>query len=403
MEFEQIVKRLDWLDAEQRKNKSALTSLEERLKSMDTSIESLVKQFKGLEKSMAEISSSAARLNQFNELLASQRDDFNKALEELEKKHTRREREAVKRHLEELESVQKEVEKIKKAVPPELTAIRSELKLRTTDQLRLGDAVAGIKPQIDDVLRAHEEVKTAQKILDENRRQDIKRVADLQGELTALRKRIEEARSKADVSADGMRNIENRINELLLSESERKSAQAAFIEQQTLGQLERERFVKDWQQKFNEFKQQGKTLDAQIAALEETLRAAKKSQETYTDLNTRLERRITEISEMQRLAEDRLRQEWVTFKADDQKRWTGYSLSQEETMRDLRRGVERVEERITILDDGVQALQDQLHQTTDVTEQQLQEFMNVTHEWLTAYESIMGHTKKTAKPSRSTK
>ena len=34
----------------------------------------------------------------------------------------------------------------------------------------------------------------------------------------------------------------------------------------------------------------------------------------------RFERRINEITEMERLTEERFRQEWVTFKADDQKR-----------------------------------------------------------------------------------
>ncbi len=397
MEFEQIIKQLDWLDAEQRKNKSSLTAMEDRMTTLTTSVNSVVMQIKDLEKGISAIATSTSRLDQFNEMLAKQRDDFNKALVDIEKKHQKATRETAKRHLEELEPVQKELEKFKKAVTPEIASLKSEIKVRASDQVRLNDAVAQVKPQMDEVLRIHEDLKTSQKILEENRRQDIKRVADLQGELTPLRKRIDEARAKADMSADSLRNMDNRVNELLLSESERKSAQTAFIEQQSLAQIDREHIVKDWQEKFEEFKQQGKSLDGQIALLDETLRAAKKSQETYNELNTRLERRISEISEMQRLAEDRVRQEWVSFKADDQKRWTGYSLSQEESMRDLRKDMDRFEGRVAALDDSAQVVQDQLHQTADATEQQLQELMNVAHTWLTAYERIMGHTKKTAK------
>ena len=127
------------------------------------------------------------------------------------------------------------------------------------------------------------------------------------------------------------------------------------------------------------------------------MRDAKKAQEAYVELNQKLERRINEITEMQRLGEERLRQEWVTFKADDQKRWTGYTLSAEESMRDLQKTVDKYEERITAIDDTNQTIQDQLHQTTDATEQQLQELMNVAHQWLTAYERIMGHARKTQK------
>ena len=127
------------------------------------------------------------------------------------------------------------------------------------------------------------------------------------------------------------------------------------------------------------------------------MRGAKRAQEAYLELNTKLERRINEVTEMQRLAEDRLRQEWVSFKADDQKRWTGYSLSNEESFREIRKEAIKTAERIPPLGDALQVLQDQMHQTTDATEKELQELMNVIHEWMTSYQRIMGHGKKTIK------
>src|SRR5688500_1862237 len=182
--------------------------------------------------------------------------------------------------------------------------------------------------------------------------------------------------------------------ELVQYEADRKSAQIAFIDQQSLVHFDRERMYKEWKQRFDSITIQTQTFDTQVQALEEMLRSAKRAQESYNDLNVKLERRISEVTEMQRLSEDRLRQEWVTFKADDQKRWIGYTLSQNEGTKDLNRALQKLEERIPPLDDAIQTLQDQLHQTADATEQQLQELMNVAHEWLSAYERIMGHGKK---------
>jgi chromosome segregation ATPase len=167
-----------------------------------------------------------------------------------------------------------------------------------------------------------------------------------------------------------------------------------------MAQVERDRGWKDWQEKYEIFKQQADNMEAQVAALDDSIRAAKRAQDAYNELNQKLERRIAEVSEMQRLAEDRIRQEWVAFKADEQKRWTSHALSQEETMRDLRKDMDKLETRATTLDDTFQIMHDQLHQTTDATEKQLQELMNVTNEWLTAYERIMGHGKKTKKAAR---
>jgi chromosome segregation ATPase len=231
--------------------------------------------------------------------------------------------------------------------------------------------------------------------MDETRKNDLKRISDIQGEIMSIRKRVDENRDKYTVHADSLRNIENRFTDLIASELERKQAQTAFLEQQAIAQLDRDRAWKQWKEKFESFQKESSGIDVHIQNLDEALRGAKKAQESYLELNTKLERRINEVTEMQRLTEDRLRQEWVSFKADDQKRWTGYSLSSEESFREIRKDVQKTESRIAPLDDVIQVLQDQLHQTTDATEKELQELMNVIHEWMTSYQRIMGHGKKT--------
>ena len=395
MEFEQIVKRLEWLDEEYRKDKTALSALEERIASLDGNLGTLTKQIKDLSKKVSEIGPVAARLDQFDEILSKQRADMNKVLTDLEKKHQRREKDRLQRHQKDLEDINKSLPKLDQS--KDITQLKKLIKERADEDIKLNVAVTEIKPKIEEATRKSEDVASSYKLLEESRRQDIKRVADMQGEITSVRKRVDEFRQKTELHGDSLRNIDNRFSELISSESERKQAQAAFLEQQSLAQVERDKAYKEWLDKVDTFKQQTETLDAQTQTLDETVRAAKRAQEAYVELNQKLERRINEITEMQRLGEERLRQEWVTFKADDQKRWTGYSLSAEESMRDLRKTVDKYEERITTIDDANQTIQDQLHQTTDATEQQLQELMNVAHQWLTAYERIMGHVRKTPK------
>ena len=65
-------------------------------------------------------------------------------------------------------------------------------------------------------------------------------------------------------------------------------------------------------------------------------------------------------------------------------------------MRDFRKSLDKFEHRLTALDDSTQTVQDQVNQTTDATEKQLQELMNVAQEWLSNYERIMGHGKTKA-------
>ncbi|MGB8980975.1 MAG: hypothetical protein WCC12_03790 [Anaerolineales bacterium] len=400
MEFEQLVKRLEWLDEEHRKTRSSIITLEERMTALEGSIQAVSKQIKPLGKQIADIANVSARLNQFDAIFAKQRDELNKAIAEIEKKHEKREKEVSKRHHDDVEPITKAINELRKSIDSEFPPLKRDIKARITEEARLHQEIKELRPPIEAAKRAAEEATLAQRAFDESRKQEAKRVADLQGEIVALRKRIDEARAKADLNADSFKNMDNRIKELLLSENERKAAQTAFIDQQSIAHIDRERTYKQWKEKFDTIQAQTLTFDSQVQTLEEILRNAKRAQETYNELNTKLERRINEVTEMQRLSEDRLRQEWVTFKADDQKRWTGYTLSQDEGTKDVRRGVQKLEERIGAVDEAAQTLQDQLHQTADATEQQLQELMNVAHEWLSAYERIMGHGKTGTKKAK---
>jgi chromosome segregation ATPase len=393
MEFEQIIKRLEWLDEEHRKDKAVIKGFEDKILLLEGDLDALKKQNKDLSQQISDVTPLPPRVAQFEEIITKQRSEMNKKIEEQEKNALVREQDAQKRLQDAVKEINSSLPKLNQS--EDIGELRTLIKKRSDEDLRLNVIVTDLKSKVDDAIRKAEDSTQASQLVEDSRRQDVKRVADMQGEITALRKRLDDFRVKTETYSDSIRNIENRFTELLTSEKERKQAQIEFIDQQTMAQVERDRAYKDWHEKFEEFGKQANTLDTQTQALDETLRAAKRAQETYLELNQKLERRINEVTEMQRLGEDRIRQEWVTFKADDQKRWTGYNLSQEEAIRDLRKSMTRLEERVTEIDDSAQTLQDQLHQTTDATEQQLQELMNILHEWLTAYERIMGHVRKT--------
>lgn len=395
MEFEQIVKRLEFLDKQQRETKETLAALKESLASFETTVNAVSKQIKTLSKQVSDITPASKRVDQFETLITKQRTDIIKLIDEKEKARIKEDKEAAKRVQSEITELNKAVTQITSSLNP--AEIKKMFKERADETQRALNNITDLKHAVDETRRSNEDVRHTLLANEESRKNDLKRIADLQGELTALRKRIDENREKATIQGDTIKNIENRLTELLASELERKQAQAAFLDQQRVAQVDRERAWKDWQDKFNTFQKEAETLDQQVQKLDETLRNAKKAQDTYLELNTKLERRINEVTEMQRLAEERLRQEWISFKADDQKRWTGYSLSSEESFRDIRKDIQKYETSISTISEVTQVLQDQLHQTTDASEKQLQELMNVVHEWMTSYQRIMGHGKKPAK------
>lgn len=395
MEFEQIVKRLEWLDKQQRENTEVLSTLDSRMASFESSVSVVSKQIKTLTKQITDMTPATKRVEQFETMLTKQRTEIIKLIDEKEKARNLSDKETAKRIQTELNDINKTISQVKTTT--DLSEVKKQLKERTDEIQRILNNVSDLRTRVDESTRYKDDVMHSLKAADETRKNDLKRLTDIQGEITSIRKRVDESREKATINSDTIRNIENRFTDLIASELERKQSQTAFIEQQAIAQIDRDRAWKEWKEKYDAFQKEAAGLDTHIQELDEALRGAKKAQETYLELNTKLERRINEVTEMQRLAEDRVRQEWISFKADDQKRWTGYSLSAEESFREIRKDVQKTESRIGSFDDIAQVLQDQMHQTTDTTEKQLQELMNVVHEWMTSYQRIMGHGKKTKK------
>jgi hypothetical protein len=211
----------------------------------------------------------------------------------------------------------------------------------------------------------------------------------LQGEVTSARKRQEEVRAKSEIQAEELRRLETRLNELLANETERKQAQVNFIETQSILQVERDRLWKEWETSLESMTANSSLMERRLQDWEVAQRSVKRAQETYDDLVQKFERRINEISEMQRLAEDRFRQEWVTFKADEQKRWASFTLTQEEMRTDLRAELTKLRSSLTALGDQLQTQQDILEQTKDANQQLFQGMLSHLHELLAAYERIL--------------
>ncbi len=85
MEFEQIIKRLDWMEKERAKDKEVIASLKEQIASLEASINVASKQIKGLGIQISEVNVGASRFEQFDTMLTKQRADVNSVIENYEK------------------------------------------------------------------------------------------------------------------------------------------------------------------------------------------------------------------------------------------------------------------------------------------------------------------------------
>jgi DNA repair exonuclease SbcCD ATPase subunit len=392
MEQEQIIKRLEWLDEERRKDKLTIATLEERLVSLEGGFPAIYQQLRELSGEITRLTQTLGRMDQFDATLAQVRVDFNRSMESIEKLRADHERETDKVRRIELEGLNKAIQEVRKGLDP-IPELKKGLQARVQEEYRLGRLIEEVDQRIVETRHSDEDFKRAQRLIEEGRRQDAKRLTDIQGEVAALRKRIDEQRGKTDLTADGLRKFDTRMSELVAAENDRRQAQANFLEKQALIQVERERTWREWQTRFDTIEKQALELDTQTQALDVIHRSVKRSQDALDDIVQRIERRINEITEMQRLSEDRFRQDWITYKADDQKRWTNYTLAQEEQLVDVNRQFDKLNERILFFDDIVQEIQERLVEINEETQKRLQGFLALGHEWMSAYERTFGRSR----------
>ncbi len=392
MELEQVLKQVDWLDDERRKDKSILAALEERLINLEGNLPVLSKQFKDLDGEITRLSAMLARMDHFEENLLQFRVESKQALEELAKEGKQRAEEAEKIRRVEQRSLESSIVELRKELAP-IPELRRGIQARVEEDVRLNRAFDELKLKIDTVRRSEEEYTRTLKLIDDSRRQDTKRLTDMQGEVNSLRKHMDDQRGRTELTSTTLRKLEARLNELSIVETERREAQARFLEEQALQQVERERVWKEWQARFETIESQTSDIELNLQQLDATHRDVKRSQQALDEVTQKVDRRINEMTEIQRLAEERFRQEWVTFKADDQKRWTNYTLTQEEQRNESTRQYEKLAERVTHLEDSIRETQDMLQQLGDQTGKRLQSLLAVVHEWVTSYERSSGRAR----------
>ncbi len=388
MDVEQLLKRIQWMEDERRKEKDALALLENRLVGMEGSVTGLSQQMKEMSGEITRLSAVITRMDQYDNTLLQQRLEAKKQVEELDKEFKKRDEEVEKVRRVEVKGLETTIVELRKELEP-IARLEKGIQVRLEEESRLRRLIDETRERIETLKRDEEEYTRTFRVLEDGRRQDAKRILDLQGEVTALRKRMDDQRGQTEVLSNNQRKQETRLNEMALVEAERRDAISNFLDKQNLTQVDRDRIWKEWLTRFETIEKQASEVEAKLLTLDATQREAKRAQVTLDELAQRVERRINEITEIQRLSEDRFRQEWVTFKADDQKRWTNYTLTQEEQRGEVLRQFEKLNDRTTGLEDDLQEQQDLVQQVNEQTEKQLQTLLAMVHDWVAVYERTL--------------
>ncbi len=386
MDQKHVEKRIKWLDEQRIKDSERLQALLDRNKFLEESIDKLDKKFLGLSDETTRAAALATRIHQMDDALAKHRNEISRQLKDVEERRSEKEKslEALrktdqKEFSKKLDDVRKELLRLEK--------LEQLVENRRKEEIRINNELNTIKEQQERMAEEFETGKRTRVSLSENQKHVGKRLTKIESLVERHKKRLDGANTKAESLENLSRRLEVRANEFQANEKERREAQELWMESQGLKIVEFEKTMKEWGQSHSTFEKRAEAIDERMIAYEETHRILKQMQSDLEEVIERLERRITEVGEMQRLAEDRMKHNWGEFQSEDHRRWSTYTLTMDERRNEHTRLHDKLRTESDEMSSNLSNGLDRLGEIEISDKRRLAELLSTLREWMTELDS----------------
>ncbi|MGQ9850410.1 MAG: hypothetical protein ACUVSU_10210 [Aggregatilineaceae bacterium] len=359
MDLQQAARMIEWLDEERRRDRGTIALLEERVAQQAEIIIQLERRLNGLEGEQSSMRTAFVPVGRDTELAEQLRREFQQLVEEVESKRLMAEREVERRQDIGRESLARMIRDLGDRTNALEKAIE-ELPAARVERDRVAAALAAVQQRVEDLAKKFEEPERRITFLEEQRRQDARRISDIQSELPELQKQLDAVRPKLDALEAMVLRNEKRIMEVQTAERDRREEMQQFIDQQTLLLQQRDQQVAELAKSFGAYDEDMRRYIERFEAWSETHRQMKKLIDDFERISERLGRRINEVAEMQRLSEERFRQEWNDWIADDQKRWKQFTLTNDEAWRNHDKQLEQVRRSVDLLQAAIEPVRNSI-------------------------------------------
>lgn len=362
MDINQAAKMIEWLDEERRRDRSQISQLQGQIVSQQETIDALLKRLNSIESEQTvlqtHVESGARTVNA--DLMEQVRTEMRTLIENQESKRLNAERELERRNDIAREGVLRPVRDLTDRLT-NIEQLLADLPGFQIERERTGEAVASVQQRIEDINKKLDEPERRLAFIEEQRRQDNRRLTELANDLPEIQKQIDAVKPKLVLIEEITLRNERKINGVQQAEIDRREQMQQFIDQQTLLLQQRDQQVQSLTERFGD---QDSAMQRNMERFEqwaETHRAMKRVMEDFDRISDRLERRINEVAEMQRLSEERFRQEWNDWRAEDQKRFKQFTLANDEVWRNHDKEFTRHVNHLTEIEALIPPLQDSLN------------------------------------------
>jgi chromosome segregation ATPase len=320
MDLTQLSQMVAWLDEEHRRDREEIARLDQRLQTMVVENQEQARRIQDLEGRLANTQAQLTRFTQIEQALQQLKNEVVVMLDKQADARLQSEREGERARLSDREAISRSVSEIRKELPRFGRIEEDLVGLRAEDQ-RLGDVVLALRQSLSNVSKDLDERTRTLPYMVEQRSQDNKRIAQIQVENVELLKRTDAIASKLPLYEERIQRVDRDLQRIQPIPDQIRREQQAFIEAQRVADVDRVRQMTAWEA---EFGQQRELIEKQVVRIREfaaQYEAAGRALKALEEFQTALVRDQKQVSELQRLAEERQRKELAEWQAENEQRW----------------------------------------------------------------------------------
>ena len=381
MEPELLEKKMEWLESERRETNALIKGLQERIETFEKWLSTESQRREALQDEIGTLQARTQKIGQIDEALTNHRKEVSRQLEIAEKRRSEKEEglDAIRKA--DLAAITRNIDELRESLT-EINELQKTIETIRADESRATSERDALRKLVDGAVRASEESSGQMSLQTDEVRRMGRTLAEADAEIANLKKLLTQSEGKVEAIEDRTRRAEMRLAELVASEDERQSAQEVWLEKQNLQMVEYQHSWAQWERRFGEIETVADALNERVAAFQATFSKLKQMQTDLEEVILRLERRINEITEMQRLAENRLEQAWTAFQSDTQKRWSTFKLTEDERWREHDKLHEKLDAQLGEVTKLAARLEEQVHSKIKLDETYMQDLQDSLQQWL---------------------
>ena len=356
MDLTQLSQIVTWLDEEHRHDRDELAKLEQRLQSMALENQQQARRIQELEGRLASNTAQLTRFTQLDQSIQQLKTEVGVMLDKHTESRLQADRESERVRASDRDAFSRNLAEIRKDLP-RLPRIEEELGTRQAEDQRLGDMLLALRQAVNNLSKDFDERTRTLPYMAEQRAQDNKRIAQIQAENVELLKRSDALASKASMVEERTQRLEMELQRLQPIPDQMRQEQQAFFEAQKLADTERSRQMAEWA---GVLAHQRDLIEKHVARqreFETRYEAAGRALKGLEEFQGQLSRDQKQVSELQRLAEERQRKELAEWQTENEQRWKKESLRWDYTIQEQQKVNQKLTDRFVPAEKSTAKLQ----------------------------------------------